>query len=239
MGFRATRERVVELLVGDRPRGEVVAALAPLPRSQVLKALFAALCHHDPQLHWRAVSVMGPVVAALADHDLEAARVVMRRFMWSLNDESGGIGWGIPEAMGECLAQHEQLAEEYSHILVSFMREDGFYLEYPPLQQGLMWGLGRLAEVRPRLLRRRGAHRYLPSYLDSPDPVVCGLAARALGLLAEPVALPRLLELVGRAEPVRLYQDDKFLDTTTGRLAEEALLRLAPSPRSAGIDKIS
>jgi len=183
MSSRATKTRVIALLAGTDPLPEVLAALAALPRPQVLKALFAALCHHDQHLRWRAVSAMGPVVAALADQDLEAARVVMRRLMWSLNDESGGIGWGAPEAMAECLVHHEQLAEEYAHILVSFMRKDGFYLEYPPLQQGLMWGLGRLAEVRPRLLRSKNALLYLPSYLDSPDPVVRRGAARALELL--------------------------------------------------------
>jgi hypothetical protein len=96
---------------------------------------------------------MGVTVARLANQDMEAARIVMRRFMWSLNDESGGIGWGAPEAMAECLASHAGLAGEYTKILVSFMREDGFYLELPSLQRGLMWGIGRLAQVRPQLLR--------------------------------------------------------------------------------------
>ena len=183
MGFRATKERVAGLLTGSAPLPELLADLATMPRSQVLKALFAALCHHDQHLRGRAVAAMGRVVAELADQDLEAARVVMRRFMWSLNDESGGIGWGVPEAMAECLVHHEQLAAEYTHILVSFMREDGFFLEYPPLQQGLMWGLERLAAVRPRLLCDKKALLYLPPYLASPDPLVREQAARALARL--------------------------------------------------------
>ncbi len=63
---------------------------------------------------------MGRVAADLADRDMESARVVVRRLMWNLNDESGGIGWGSPEAMGEIMACHEGLAEEYSCILISF-----------------------------------------------------------------------------------------------------------------------
>ena len=55
---------------------------------------------------------MGAVVAHLAEKDMESARVVMRRLMCSLNDESGGIGWGAPEAMGEIIASHEGLASE-------------------------------------------------------------------------------------------------------------------------------
>jgi len=36
--------------------------------------------------------------------------------MWSLNDESGGIGWGAPEAMGAIMARHTGLADEYANI---------------------------------------------------------------------------------------------------------------------------
>ena len=36
--------------------------------------------------------------------------------MWTLNDESGGIGWGSPEVMGEILAAHKGLAEIQGRI---------------------------------------------------------------------------------------------------------------------------
>lgn len=226
MGFRATKERVVALLEGDAPLPELLSQLAGLPRSQVLKALFAALCHHEEKRRWRAIAAFGPVVAGLADEDLEAARVVMRRLMWSLNDESGGIGWGVPEAMAECLVHHDDLAAEYTHILVSFMREDGFFLEYPPLQRGLMWGLGRLAAVRPQLLRQKGAPRYLPAYLASPDPAVRGLAAHALGLLGETAAREQLQPLLDQGETFPFHQDGQLYTRTVGQMAADALARL-------------
>ena len=63
---------------------------------------------------------MGQVVSNLADTDMESARVIMRRLIWNLNDESGGIGWGSPEAMGDIMACHERLAGEYHRLLVSY-----------------------------------------------------------------------------------------------------------------------
>ena len=61
---------------------------------------------------------MGEVVSKIAENDLEFARIIMRRPMLNLNDESGGIGWGAPEAMGEIMARSEKLAEEYHKILI-------------------------------------------------------------------------------------------------------------------------
>ena len=52
-----------------------------------------------------------------------------RRLIWSLNDESGGIGWGAPEAMGEILARSEKLSCEFYCILLAYIREDGTPLE--------------------------------------------------------------------------------------------------------------
>jgi len=112
-------------------------------------------------VRWHAVSVFGTTVDRMAGQDLESARIVMRRFLWSLNDESGGIGWGAPEAMAEIMYHCRPLAEEHLHMLVSYMREDGpeafqdgNFIELPMLQRGLLWGIGRLIPAIGRLWRR-------------------------------------------------------------------------------------
>lgn len=223
----AVKKEVFALLVGEE-QGAALDRLRALPRPAVLKALFSGICRHEELLRWRAISALGAMVAQLADEEMEAARIVIRRFMWSLNDESGGIGWGAPEAMAECLARHPVLAEEYAHILVAFMREEGFFLEYPPLQQGLMWGIGRLAEARPALLQEKKTAIWLPAYLNSPDPVVRGLAARALGYLKASECRAAIAALRDHPFPIRLYQEWRIIPTSEGQLAREALARLAP-----------
>ena len=157
-GIRALTRQVNDWLQSPSLE-QALAAVAKIPPEKALKPLFSCLCSCDQEVKWHAVSAMGRTVATLAGQEMETARVVMRRFMWMLNDESGGIGWGVPEAMAEVLACHGALAAEYTHILVSFMREDGFYLELPALQRGLLWGVARLAEVAPELLKARDAVR--------------------------------------------------------------------------------
>jgi len=205
----------------------VIDKLRQLPAARVINPLIGALCSTSETVRWHAITALGPVVADLADQDMEAARVVMRRFMWSLNDESGGIGWGVPEAMGEVLSCHDGLAGEYTHILVAYMREDGFYLELEQLQRGLMWALARLAQVKPELLRARNAVVYLLPYLDSSDSSVRGLAAWGLGLLDAQEAIPSLENLVNDTSFLRYYHDRTFVTDTVGGLAEKALANIS------------
>jgi len=177
--------RDLKAWVAERLRGDDFDQTLPewksIPARRVVNFLFAGLCSPDEVLKTRAVTAMGIVVAQLAEQDLEAARVIMRRFMWNLNDESGGIGWGSPEAMGEIMARSGKLADEYAHVLVSYLREDGNFLEHPVLQRGVLQGLVRLGEVRPRLLK--DAAEYVAPFLYSEDAGLRQLATKVLKLI--------------------------------------------------------
>jgi len=168
--------RVSELLDAEDFDGSLDEFLG-LPASAVVRHLLPSLCS-DGERKWRTVRAVGAVVAEEALRDMEFARNFMRRLMWSLNDESGGIGWGAPETMGEIMARNEALASEFAHMLISYIRPDGNYLEHPPLQRGVLWAIGRLAEENPGLARE--AAPYLKPLLKSPDAQVRALAARAL-----------------------------------------------------------
>jgi hypothetical protein len=224
----AGRELKREFLRGlsQLPFDELLKFSDTLPAQGIIHGLFSCLCSSSEKVRWYSISVFGRVMARLADEELEKARVVMRRFMWMLNDESAGIGWGVPEAIAETLACHARLAEEYAHILVSFMREEGFYLELEALQRGLMWGLGRAAQQRRALLLENKAAVYLRPYLDSQDPTVRGLTAWAFGNLRAPGAEKKLESLCKDDSQIRLYEQGQFSAVTVGELAAKALWQL-------------
>ena len=168
---RAFKRSVLDILMTqDLDVG--LEALFKVPARKVVNALFSFLFSTDEKIKWAAVTAMGAVVAKIADEDMEAARVVMRRLMWNLTDESGGIGWGSPEAMGEILACHEGLAKG---------QEDGNYLEVEMLQRVLLWGIGMLSQVRPHLVQNSMQHLF--PYLESGDTTVKSLAAWVFGIL--------------------------------------------------------
>jgi hypothetical protein len=222
---REVRQRVAALLEADDLQ-LALQELRKLPRQRVLRSLLASLCEEGETRKWRAVSVMGLLVADLARENVEEARELMRRLMWSLNDESGSSGWGAPEALAEIMSAHEGLAEEYVHMLVSYMREDGNYLENPLLQRGLLWGIGRLAEVRPALVQKHDAATHLMPFLRSSDPVVQGLAAWCAGILEVQEARSRLESLADEETEILLYKDHDLRRFRAGELAKEALERL-------------
>lgn len=198
-----------------------VSRILGLPLRRVVNPLFSFLYSLDDSVKWRAVSAMGAVVSELAAAEIESARIVMRRFIWNLNDESGGIGWGSPEAMGETMARSRQLAEEFGCILVSYLRPDMNYLEHEALQRGVIWGLGRLAHERPGLVDEAG--RFLPPYLDSVDPVLRGMAVWTAGAFPLAFNRKRLEALAGDGCTFKLYRNNRLEVVIIGHLAVEIL----------------
>lgn len=226
-GFKTFKESVRVLLLDPAWQGRL-EELTRLPLKKALGPLFSFFCDGDPLVKWRAVTAFGEVVNVLADQNMEAARIVMRRLMWSLNEESGAIGWGAPEAMGEVMARNAALAGEYHRILISYAQEPesghGNYLEHAPLRQGVYWGLARLAQERPELVRP--AMPAMTAGVADDDPRIRGLSALTLGLLRDHATLGLVRPLCDDHHEIELYLDRVLSFTTIAGLAEEAMARL-------------
>ena len=130
--------------------------------------------------------------------------------------------------MGEILTRSDALAEEYANILMSYAKEDGNYLEHEMLQRGLLWGIGRLAQVKPHLIR--DSAQYLIPYLESKDANVRGLAAWITGLMNMKEAGPYLKRLRVDSSEIQIYLDHKILKFRINDLAEKALEKSVVNP---------
>ncbi len=216
MGNRQLKKDVLQLLEADH-FDTSLEKMRGAPARKIINAIFSFFYHIDERTRWRAVTAAGVVVSTLAEKEMESARVLMRRLIWNLNDESGGIGWGSPEAMGEIAARSEPLAREYSKMLLSYIRPDGNYLEHEILQRGVLWGVGRLAHARPR--RTVAASPGLYPFLQSPDAYHRGLAAWALTAMGGLAAHPPLAPLQEDNAPLTLYRDQILEKTTVGLIA--------------------
>ena len=181
----------------------------------------------EPLLMYRAAVALGQTVALLAQSQPEAGRNVVRRFMWHMNEESGNIGWGIPEAFGETLAASPLLAREFHRVLISYIidlgRDDNF-CDHAPLRRSCFWAIGRLLQARPDL--GEAARRWLRQGLEDEDILCRGMAAWALGQLPQDFmdapALRRLAE-AGHEECCLLFDGDAIVEKSVSLLAQEAL----------------
>ena len=224
MSSRALKNQLRNLL-SQPDLTEARHRVLEMPLQQVVSPLFSFLYAGDDIIKWHAVTLLGLVVAEIANTNLEAARVVMRRLMWNLNDESGGIGWGSPEAMGEIMARNDALAREYADILVSYIREDGNYIENDLLQRGVLWGLRRLAHDRSESIPDIAP--VLIPFLTSKDPILRGLAAWTAGALPSPLLTPCLKALSDDDTVIEIYHDWQLTKRSVGSLAKDALSGLS------------
>lgn len=228
--FRRMKPLVRELLAG--PDLDVaLATLSGMASAELVGPLFSLLLAPDGLVRWRAVTALGATVARMAEERTEDARVVMRRFLWHMNEESGNIGWGIAEAMGEAMARSALLAGEYHKNLVSYVQcpqcsiGDDNFLDHAPLRLGVYWGLGRLAQARPELLVH-AAPDLLGALRSEDGATARGLIAWTLGLARVGAARELLQGLALSADPVELYRGGIIEQTTLGTLASEAIAAL-------------
>jgi len=185
---KALKNRLKDLLSKANLK-EVFDLSKELEHSErILGYLTGFFCEKDEELKWKAVILFGRLCARLAEEDLERARIVIRRLLWMLNEESGGMAWGVPEGFAEALYHSEALKEVYIDIFISYLwdtegtgkyKADN-YLEFSPAQRGVVWGIGRLAQKYEKDVVKANGHEHLKKHLNSPDQVVVLLSAWSL-----------------------------------------------------------
>lgn len=233
MNSRKIKKEVISLLEHNDWE-KISEELKQFPPKDLINPLFSAICRAENRIRWHGISAFGQVVSQMAEEEMEDARVIMRRFLWSLNDESGGIGWGAPESMGEIICKHPKLAEEYLHMLISYTRDDGpelfqdgNFLELPELQRGLLWGLGRAAASRAKMLNDLGVGTDIEQYLLSKDPVILSMAIWCLGQLQRTEAEEIIKSFIEDSRQVSFYYDGRYIESTVAEFARRALIKLA------------
>ena len=155
-------ERFLQGLSSSENSTEAQALLAKQRVNPVLAMLLRA------ELRYQAAICLGDAMALCAEHDREFARNIMRRLMWSLNEESGNLGWGSPEAFGAIVSASPMLRQEFERVLASYIMDTGKadnYIDHAPLRLGAYWAVGHAAGSRATAW-----FQMLPWLLKSLDP---------------------------------------------------------------------
>ncbi|MEA1967527.1 MAG: HEAT repeat domain-containing protein [Thermodesulfobacteriota bacterium] len=174
---RKIKKQVGGILLSEN-REDAFYQLRQIPGQMLAGPLFSYFYSLDDLIRFRSSTAMGDLAHRLAEYRIEDSRIILRRLMWNLNDESGGMAWGSVEAMGEILKRNKTLAGEFESILFSYIDPDGNFLEHEMLQRGSLWGVGTYLETSTR--PDKAVIKSIIPFLDSNDPVKRGYAVRAL-----------------------------------------------------------
>ncbi len=78
-------------------------------------------------ISWKAIQAMGHVAKAYVEaEEIEPLRNTIRKLLWSMTDESGGVGWRAAELIGEIIYASPALFKDIIPILWSQREEDSF-----------------------------------------------------------------------------------------------------------------
>lgn len=207
---RASRKSAIRdaLTAHDR---EAVSTWARQERSP-LRVLVTVLFDPEPLIQWRTIEAIGISAPILALRDMEKVRRQIRQLLWLMNDESGGICWMAPEAIGEIVHAIPELAEEYLPLMPSFFREE-------PFEFGSRWAVARTGQEH-KSLYTDATPALRSSLIDHPTEIraASALALQSLDELTEE-DLSALDNSNGDAVP--LY------DTSRGEMVNFSLPELA------------
>ena len=151
---------------------DAIVALAK-QNKRVLTLLVRSAYDKETLAGWRAIKAAGLAARELIKTDYEFLREAVRKLLWSLSDESGGIGWSAPEILGEIVAVDPQRVSDIIPLIA------GVYdIEEDVFRPGVVYALGRIAGVSPELVM---PHRgIIFSALSGPDPLSRVYAIRAV-----------------------------------------------------------
>jgi hypothetical protein len=187
--------------------------------TRVLGSLVSLTFDPDPVVGWRAVEALGVAAERIARDDPEAVREHLRRLLWLMSEESGGICWRAPEAMAEIVSREPVLYADFVPIVVHLIQQtaDEDLVHFRP---GMLWAIGRLGA-----LGAREAQDVLPivvAALDHEDPQVRGMAVWVSGRVGRADVLVGRDKLPADEGMVTVYEHGELVRRSVAELTRGA-----------------
>jgi HEAT-like repeat len=204
----------VEQLVAQYRLAEVEAAAGH--DKKIMRYLQRLLYSGDVLMRKRAAEALGRASSVICRTDSGIVARMLQGLYTSLLDTASS-SWGAFDAIGEIIFQSPDLFAGYIPQLFQFLTD-------PKKRAEALGALGKIARVKPELIRKISFH--FISLLQDPDPQVRGRAARLLGLLKADEAREDLSTLLNDAEEIEVYAKGLLLNQTVGQLAREAMEKI-------------
>jgi hypothetical protein len=123
-----------------------IGTIASLARDnrKVMSQLVRMAYDKETLAGWRAIKAVGLASKELVRTDYEFLRETVRKLLWSLSDESGGIGWSAPEILGEIVSVDPKRFSDIIPLIAQV-----YEVEEEVFRPGVVYALARIAETAP------------------------------------------------------------------------------------------
>jgi HEAT repeat protein len=182
-----------------------------------ISMLISLTYDRDNKLSWRAMEAIGLVTREISKNNPEAVRNIVGRLLWMIRDESGGIGWSVPDILGEIVRNNPVLCADIAPIIASSHEEI-------MLTGGVLRAIGRIGRINTDTVSY--AIPIVISYLHSEDAAIRGSAVWALGEIGNKDNASGLEALKQDRTQIAFYMDGEIQKTSVGDLASEAMNKL-------------
>jgi hypothetical protein len=204
---------------------ETIRTLA-LQSRKVLSVLVRLAYDKTSLTGWRAIKAIGHVASLYVRNNYDFLRDTIRKLLWSLSDESGGIGWSAPEILGEIVsADPKKLAD-----IVPLIAEV-YSIEEKVFRPGVLYALKRIGEISPESIEP--FQEIVLSGLSEEDPLARVYALELLMAIQDKLdsdALDKARQQVaglGKDKTeVWIYKYDGFVGVEVGELAKKVQIEL-------------
>jgi hypothetical protein len=209
-----------------------VVSLAQRNR-RVLSSLVRMAYDKETLVGWRAIKAIGLVAKEFVKTDDEFLRITIRKLLWSLSDESGGIGWSAPEILGEIVSA---APEKFSDIIP--LIAEVFNVEERVFRPGIVYALGRIAETAPE--RVAGFQKIIITSLADKESLLKIHALRLVDYLWNTASANNLWSveyckkisdvmnyLVNDIGVAWIYENNAFVDVEVGEYAKKVAEKMS------------
>lgn len=181
---------------------------------KVLRFLQRLLYAPTPGASYRVAWVIGQVCGRVATREPGAVADLLHR-MFEACADSASSSWGMVEAIGSIIAARPDIYGAFTRHLFAFMGDPG-------TREGVLWGLGEIAAVKPDLIRKSTPFYSLFPVLNHANPCMRGLTLRLMGRIEAKEASLQIMGLQFDSTPVTIYEQGQPVETTVAALSAEA-----------------
>lgn len=177
----------------------------------VISKLISLSYDKEDLIAWRAIESFYSISKKLTPIDQSFVRNTIRRLLWSMSDESGGIGWSACEILGMIISANVKEYDDIIPLLWSFREEEMF-------KPGVMWAIYHIAlSDKERLLSI--CCDDLIKYVNDNNPYVRVYALRCINTIGCQLNDSVLdLESIATDEKVTYYEKGQLITSTVADL---------------------